>query len=96
MKISVAHVNYQLRGAENQQEIKIIKRYCQERNINFFIKTAEINKVKNLQNEARIIRYQFFNELINEEGLDYIITAHHQNDNHETFLFNAFRRKWNK
>ena len=31
LKISVAHVNYQLRGAENQQEIKIIKRYCQER-----------------------------------------------------------------
>ena len=26
LKISVAHVNYQLRGAENQQEIKIIKR----------------------------------------------------------------------
>lgn len=91
LKISVAHVNYQLRGDENQQEIKIIKRYCQERNINFFIKTAEINKVKNLQNEARIIRYHFFNEIINEEELDYIITAHHQNDNHETFLFNAFR-----
>ena len=91
LKISVAHVNYQLRGSENNREIKIIEEYCQERKINLFIKTTEINKNKNLQNEARIIRYQFFNELINQEGLDYIITAHHQNDNHETFLFNAFR-----
>lgn len=91
LKISVAHVNYQLRGSENNREIKIIEEYCQERKINLFIKTTEINKNKNLQNEARIVRYQFFNELINQEGLDYIITAHHQNDNHETFLFNAFR-----
>ena len=91
LKISVAHVNYQLRGSENNREIKIIEEYCQKRKINLFIKTTEINKNKNLQNEARIVRYQFFNELINQEGLDYIITAHHQNDNHETFLFNAFR-----
>ena len=55
-------------GAENQQEIKIIKRYCQKEKLIFLKKTAEINKSENLQNEARIIRYDFFNEIINEEN----------------------------
>ena len=51
----------------------------------------KINLLKNLQNEARESRYQFFNALVEENKLDYILTAHHQNDNHETFFFNALK-----
>ena len=91
LNINVAHVNYQLRINENLKEVETIQNYCQERNINLHIKTTSISKIKNLQNEARIIRYEYFNEVKEKYQLDYIITGHQENDNHETFLFNALR-----
>ena len=54
-------------------------------------KDAQLNTSENLQNEARKIRYDFFNEIIHQNKLDYIITAHHKNDNHESFLYHAIR-----
>ncbi len=91
LNISVAHVNYQLRNEESERESFIVKQYCLENKLNFYYKEAKINLLKNLQNEARIVRYQFFNDLAEEKKMDYILTAHHQNDNHETFLFNALK-----
>tara|TARA_B110001452_G_scaffold66915_1_gene53786 strand:- start:1889 stop:3199 length:1311 start_codon:yes stop_codon:yes gene_type:complete len=91
LNISVAHVNYQLRNEESERESFIVKKYCLENKLNFFYKEAEIDLLKNLQNEAREIRYQFFNDLVEENKIDYILTAHHQNDNHETFLLNALK-----
>ena len=91
MKISVAHINYGLRGEENIFEKKLVEQYCENKNIKFHYKDAQINPAENLQNEARKIRYKFFNEIIHHQNLDYIITAHHQNDNHESFLFHSIR-----
>ena len=91
LNISVAHVNYQLRNEESERESFIVKQYCLENKLNFYYKEAKINLLKNLQNEAREVRYQFFNDLAEENKMDYILTAHHQNDNHETFLFNALK-----
>ena len=91
LNISVAHVNYQLRNEESERESIIVKQYCLENKLNFYYKEAKINLLKNIQNEAREVRYQFFNDLAEENKIDYILTAHHQNDNHETFLFNAIK-----
>lgn len=91
LNISVAHVNYQLRNEESERESIIIKQYCLENKLNFYYKEAKINLLKNIQNKAREVRYQFFNDLAEENNIDYILTAHHQNDNHETFLFNALK-----
>lgn len=91
LNISVAHVNYQLRNEESERESIIIKQYCLENKLNFYYKEAKINLLKNIQKEAREVRYQFFNDLAEENNIDYILTAHHQNDNHETFLFNALK-----
>ena len=91
LKISVANVNYQLRNEESERESLIVKQYCLDNKLNYYSKEAEINPIKNIQNEAREIRYQFFNDLLEENKLDYILTAHHQNDNHETFFFNALK-----
>jgi len=40
---------------------------------------------------ARELRYNWFNELANQLKFDYIITAHHADDNLETFLINFLR-----
>ena len=45
----------------------------------------------NFQDWARQQRYAFFNEVAQQDGCDYIATAHHFNDKVETFLGHALR-----
>jgi tRNA(Ile)-lysidine synthase len=40
---------------------------------------------------ARELRYNWFYELLETEKFDYILTAHHADDNLETFLINLSR-----
>ena len=89
--VFVAHVNYKLRGKESDRDEKILKNYCLQWNIPFYIFTSSIDKTKNIQTEARKIRYSFFDEILKKEGLDFIVTAHHLNDNVETFFINSLR-----
>jgi tRNA(Ile)-lysidine synthase len=89
--ISVAHVNYKLRGEESDRDEKIVEDYCKKWGLSFHLLISNINKAKNIQLEARNSRYSFFNEILVSNKLDYIITAHHLNDNVETFLLNTFR-----
>ena len=41
-----------------------------------------------IQNWARELRYRYFREIKEKENLDYIVTAHHLNDQLETFIIN--------
>ena len=91
LNIQVAHVNYQLRGKESEGESKIVANYCKKKSIKFHSKNAIISLTGNTQIEARNIRYNFFQEIISNNDLDFIITAHQSNDNHETFLLNTIR-----
>ena len=47
--------------------------------------------MKSLQNCARELRYDFFFKILEEENLDYIVTAHHLNDELATFFINLSR-----
>lgn len=91
LNIAVAHVNYQLRGEESERDTKIVKTYCKKHSIRFHYTKANLNQVDNIQTAARDFRYHYFSEIIQENNIDFIITAHHQNDDHETFLLNAIR-----
>ena len=91
LSVEVAHVNYQLRGKESENETTLVEDYCKKNGIVFHLKMVEINPDENIQIQARDIRYKYFNKIIENQNLDYIITAHHANDNHETFLLNALR-----
>src|SRR5690606_2720528 len=44
-----------------------------------------------IQMAARDLRYNWFNELSASLGFDYVLTAHHINDDLETFLINFIR-----
>jgi len=95
-EFSIAHCNYNLRGAESIAEQSLIEEYCNKTGIKFHLKSFNQNdfksyKDKGTQEAARIMRFDFFKELINKFGYTHIVTAHHQNDNVETFIFNLIR-----
>ena len=94
LKFEIAHVNYHFRGEDSNLDQKLVENFCSENNIKFHLKDIsdkEKLKMKSLQNWAREIRYDFFFKILEEENLDFIVTAHHLNDELETFIINLSR-----
>lgn len=95
-KIAVLHCNFQLRGLESFGDQNFVQQYCDENNISVFITqfdTEAFAKDYKLSTQvaARELRYSWFYELLETEQFDYILTAHHADDNLETFLINLTR-----
>ncbi len=94
--MEIAHVNFQLRGAESEAETQFLIDFCEENKLKLHIKYAntqafmKINAV-GIQEAARNIRYQWFEEIRKERQLHAIALAHHANDQIETMLFHLLR-----
>lgn len=89
LKFEVAHINYQLRGEDSDKDQELVEKICEQNNIHFHLyQVSEMdNKPKNsIQDWARIIRYNFFRKIQQERSLNFIVTAHHLNDQLETFI----------
>ena len=95
-QMAIAHCNFQLRGLESFEDQKFIENFAAKNNIPVFITQfdtksfAEDYKLST-QVAARELRYNWFYELLETENYDYILTAHHADDNLETFLINLSR-----
>ena len=93
--ICVVHCNFQLRGKESDGDEMLVRETCQDSYIPYFIESfdtlefAKENKLS-IQLAARKLRYDWFQELLSL-GYDYVLTAHHLDDNVETFLINFTR-----
>ena len=77
-KISVAHVNYSLRGNESLKNEKFVRDFCKSNKLKLHLKKirkGEINK--SIQIETRKIRYDWFKKVLIEFNYDLITTAHH-------------------
>ncbi len=92
----VAHCNFQLRPKDADNDEAFVQAWCQQNHIDFFVQKfdtaayAETQRVS-VQVAARDLRYAFFNELLVNEHYDFLVTAHHRDDNIETLLFHFFR-----
>ena len=92
----IAHCNYKLRNIESDNDAVLVKKLSQSLNVKFFIKEFDTilyskeNKCS-IQMAARNIRYNWFQELLAENQISTVITAHHLNDQLETFLINIGR-----
>lgn len=95
-ELIAAHVNHNLRGIDSEQDQIFCEKICNELKIPIFIKSVEVEKFARKNNQsieeaARNLRYNFFEEISNQEKVDYIITAHNSDDNTETVLLNLIK-----
>ncbi len=93
--ILVAHVNHGIR-IESDLEKEYVEKYCKERNIPFFylkVDVPKLSKEKKISEETcgRMVRYDFFEKVRQENNADLIAVAHNLNDNIETILLNQIR-----
>ena len=96
LSFSVAHCNFNLRDKESDDDEKFIFNWSTENEIKCYISkfntTDYCRKNKfGIQEGARNLRYEWFNELKNLHDFDYIVTAHHLDDQIETYLINSMR-----
>ena len=93
---TAAHVNFQLRGKDSDDDALLVKKWCQDHDIPFLEQTVDTKQYAalhklNTQSAAREIRYNWWNSLMESNTYDFIATAHHFDDNIETFLLNILR-----
>lgn len=85
-----AHVNHNVRK-ESYEEAIFMEKYCNENNVVFESMVIENYGDDNFHNEARNIRYNFFEKLVNKYNANYLMTAHHADDLMETILMRIVR-----
>ena len=94
--IEVLHVNYNLRGEDSILDAKSLALFCASLNVKFSQKEIHLQEQLinrgNLQQIARDVRYNWFEEVSAENVNALIALGHHQDDQVETFFLNLARK----
>lgn len=91
----VAHVNHMIRKEAKEDE-EYVKKYCDENGIEFYSKSIDVKKLANnnkvgTEEAGRMVRYKFFDEVLEKTGSNKIGVAHNKNDKAETIIMNMIR-----
>ena len=90
ISIIIAHVNHNLRKESAKEKIDL-ENFCKEKNLVFESMIIEQYGDDNFHNEARNIRYNFFEDLVRKYNANYLFTAHHGDDLIETVVMRIAR-----
>lgn len=91
-EVSVAYVDHQLRK-QSVEETAFIKDYCQKKHLPLYHYTwpKKDHPQTGMEEQARRMRYAFFEKVMLQNKLPYLLTAHHANDQAETILMKEIR-----
>lgn len=95
-KFSVAHCNFKLRDKESDADAEFVKNWAKKNKVPFYTQSFDTKKYAkengiSTQMAARDLRYAWFYELLHTQEFNYLATAHHLDDDIETFFINFFR-----
>ena len=90
-KFVVVHFNHKIRqDSDNDQNL--VMSVCRENNIKFVCSNGiGLKNIKNMENNARIQRWNFLETAAKTYGCNMVITAHHLNDYVENYLIGIIR-----
>ena len=96
LNLALAHCNFNLRGDESDGDEEFVLQLAEDLDLEVFIESFETEDYAktyklSTQMAARELRYNWFEELAEQLNFDFILTAHHADDNLETFLINLSR-----
>ncbi|MBF8149962.1 tRNA lysidine(34) synthetase TilS [Winogradskyella sp. F6397] len=96
LNFSLAHCNFNLREEESNKDEDFVIDLAEGLDVEVFIQNFDTEVYANqhkrsIQMAARELRYDWFKDLAEQLNFDYILTAHHADDNLETFLINFTR-----
>lgn len=93
---SIAHCNFGLRGQESNGDEQFVSALAEQLGMKLHLKFFDTKayaaeKSLSTQMAARELRYQWFDELLEQYGYAGLIVAHHADDQIETVLLNLLR-----
>lgn len=96
LNFSLAHCNFNLRAEESDKDEAFVTDLAEDLGVEVFIQNFNTEAYasehkRSIQMAARELRYDWFKELAEHLNFDYILTAHHADDNLETYLINFTR-----
>ncbi len=91
-----AHCNFHLRGEESDSDQAFVEKLALQMNVSCFVNHFDTQEyaAKNgisIQMAARDLRYEWFENIREINGYDFIVTGHNRNDMVETVLINFAR-----
>jgi len=94
--LTACHINHHLRGDESEEDCCFCEDLCDNWEIPFVQADVDVAKIARrrkmgLEEAGRIIRYNLFTQIADEEEINKIALAHHADDQVETILFRLFR-----
>lgn len=95
-EMALAHCNFSLRGRESDADEMFVIGLAKTLEIPVFVETFDTKRFSaehkiSIQMAARELRYTWFAEIRNNFNYDYVLTAHHLDDDLETFFINLSR-----
>ncbi|TMW69941.1 tRNA lysidine(34) synthetase TilS [Alteribacter natronophilus] len=96
LRLLVLHVDHGLRGAASRQDRMFVETLSRSHGVQCITAEPDVKKEAeksgtSLQEAARYCRYRFFEQVMNEYEGDYLVTAHHGDDQVETMLMRQVR-----
>ncbi|NCO62654.1 MAG: tRNA lysidine(34) synthetase TilS [Flavobacteriales bacterium] len=96
LNIALVHCNFNLRGDESDADEDFVMQFAEKLDLEVFIESFDTEAYAktyklSTQMAARELRYNWFKELSEQLHFEYVLTAHHADDNLETFLINLSR-----
>lgn len=93
---AIIHCNFQLRAEESDRDELFVRAIASRYEVPIFVRRFDTlplaRKLKySVQMAARKLRYDWFEDVMDKEGYDRLATAHHLDDQIETFLMNLSR-----
>lgn len=95
-KVAIAHCNFGLRGSESDGDEAFVRKLADLYAIDIHVAKydtkalAQENSIT-IQEQARELRYDFFETLSHKYGYNKVVIAHNANDTTETMLINLIR-----
>jgi tRNA(Ile)-lysidine synthase len=91
LRLVAAHFNHGLRGEESDADEAFVREICSERKIELAVGHARSKPTSNVEQAARIERYEFLTRTAENLKASIVLTAHTIDDQAETFLLNLIR-----
>lgn len=88
-QLHIVHINHHLRAASDYDQ-KLVEEFCIDNNLDFTNFDWQPTN-QDIENQAREFRYQSFAKLAKQFDEPQIVTAHHLDDQVETFLMKLIR-----
>lgn len=93
---AVCHVEHGLRGEEALADMRLVQRFCAERGLPCIARHVGVldyakKKRLSMEEAARDLRYKALREEAAKAGAEFIVTAHHLDDQAETVLLKLLR-----